>query len=140
MDHYRAWDTKSERMIYSYEPTEQGKREFYPLAFDIGFSHWSQDDLVIMRGIGIKDVTGKEIFIQDNVVHGYLDSRIGTINARSPIAMYIVEDDPFLLAHVAWQATKEPSRGLLIIGNIFEGRYKWLNQNTMGTDSLSQKD
>lgn len=140
MDNYRAWDTKSERMIYSYVPTEQGKREFYPLAFGIGFSHWSQDDLVIMRGTGIKDVTGKEIFIQDNVVCGYLDSRTGTINARSPIAMYIVTDDPFLLAHVAWQATKEPARGLLIVGNIFEGRYKWLDQNTTGTASLSQKD
>lgn len=125
MDNYRAWDTKSEHMIYAYEPEDQGKREYYPLAFPLGFSHWHKDDLVIMRGIGIKDVQGKEIFVHDNIVFGYIDSMTGTLKKDSPLAMYVVTDDPFMISHVALQV-KELSKGLLIVGNTFEGLYKEL--------------
>lgn len=62
----RIYDSSSRKMLYAREPDEQGKRDYYPFLFGIGFSHWSTADLSEpMVWIGRIDERGVEIYEGD---------------------------------------------------------------------------
>jgi hypothetical protein len=65
MPKLRAWDGGHERMLYAYDPDEQGKREFYPYEFYIGFSHWEKSALSFMTCTGLTDQMGNLIYEGD---------------------------------------------------------------------------
>lgn len=72
---FRIYDRAGQRMIYSSTPQEQGKREYYPIEFCIGFSHWEQKDLSEpMLDTGLTDKNGKRIWEDDLTVteHGIM--------------------------------------------------------------------
>jgi hypothetical protein len=62
---FRAWDKDNDRMLYSYIPDEQKKREFIFVEFCIGFSHYNANQLEMMQYIGLKDKTGRKFYKDD---------------------------------------------------------------------------
>lgn len=132
MDNYRLWDTVEKKMVYSYTPeVDDSSREFYAVAYAIGYRYFKPEHFIIMRGLGLKDVLQREIYVGDQVIYGYIEN--GMVNYKHPLAMYHVTDDPFMIAHIAWQHAHEPGRGLIVTGNRYEGDMIWLNSNMVGT-------
>lgn len=67
----RVYDIANQCMLYAQEPEEQGKREYYPFVFEIGFSHWKKGDLSgPMLWTGLRDKAGKEVWDGDVVQKG----------------------------------------------------------------------
>lgn len=68
---FRVWWEQNESMIHSYELDKdddyQGKREYMPWYFPIGFSGWEDDDFEIMQFTGRTDPNGKDIYDGDIV-------------------------------------------------------------------------
>lgn len=135
MDNYRLWDKVAKRMIYSHVPeVDMSYREFFPIAFGIGYTYFKPEEFIIMRGLGLFDVTGREIYVGDKVIYGYLTDEGNAILYGTPIYMYIVTDDPFMISHVAGQLQAK-GHSLLVTGNKFEGESIWLNQSMVETGS-----
>lgn len=109
---FRIYDKTDGRMIYSSMPEEQGKREFYPIEFAIGFSHWKQEDLSeIMENVGLTDKSGKEIF-EGDIVKSF--DKIGEVCYHDLRATFIFHDAENYNERLC---DKFP---LEIIGNIFQ--------------------
>lgn len=70
---FRLYDKSQERMIYSSDCDEeyQGKREWMPFMFSIGFSHYNTSDFSeIMPFIGKLDINDNKIFVGDIIKDG----------------------------------------------------------------------
>jgi uncharacterized phage protein (TIGR01671 family) len=61
----RLYDNDVGRMIYHNKPINQGKREYYPYEFRIGFSYFKPENLILMYGSGITDKNNREIYEND---------------------------------------------------------------------------
>lgn len=72
---FRIYDKAHSRMVYSSIPEEQGKREYYPFYFGIGFSHWEMEDVSEpMMFTGLLDKNKKKIWEDDLFIteHGIM--------------------------------------------------------------------
>ncbi len=93
---FKAWDKGSKRMIYSHEPEDQGKREYYPWMFAIGFSHWSKHQLEIMQFTGLAAIWEDDIVtIPDTFKEVILDDGTGPEYEQPHIARVIFKDGCF---------------------------------------------
>lgn len=130
---FRAFDKSDRRMLFSKEPEEQGKREFYPFVIEIGFSGWKLEDIILMQYINMNDKYGKPIY-EDDIVTGYRKGSnsdrgyTGIIKWQNEQAGWIIKCDKFYLeilslAQSGWVA--EPYNiyqidSFEVIGNIYE--------------------
>lgn len=108
----RAWDKCGQRMLIAYEPDEQGKREYKPFEFGVGFSGFDKNDLELMLFTGMIDNSGNEIYENDIVLD---DGTVGIVQwDENTFSWYIDEANKF-------EGLREFTRnGLDIIGNIYE--------------------
>jgi len=116
----RVYDKSEKRMLYAYEPEEQGKREYYPFEFGIGFSHWKKEDLSpMMVFTGLLDTADIKIWEGDVVVDEsgekwivkFIDGSfwfVSIINASNRNTYDWLVDNNY------WAGCK-------VVGNIYEG-------------------
>jgi len=127
----RVWDKNNETMIYSSEPNDQGKREFYPIEFCIGFSHWSEEWLSeIMLSSKLKDKEGNEIYdgdiIEIDIIHNYgfggkqkeRHTAIITFDSGAFYFTTIPKQDEIKITDCCWFHYNEQDRK--VIGNIYQ--------------------
>lgn len=108
----RIYDKQNKRMLYAYEPNEQGKREYIPFEFGIGFSHWDKAWLSEpMLFTGKHDSKWKDIWEGD--ILRIEDTRIGWV-------IYDEIDGAFRIqGYDFWQYLFQ-SAELEVIGNLHE--------------------
>jgi hypothetical protein len=116
----RIYDRSAGRMLYAYEPEEQGKRDYYPFEFGIGFSHWKKKDLSpIMLFTGLEDAYKTKIWEGDVLedVEGdrwvveFIDSSFWFVNSISPSNRNTYD----------WLKDNGYWVGYKVVGNIYEG-------------------
>lgn len=135
---FRCWDASEKRMLYSYIPENQHKREFTFVEFGIGFSIWDTNDLHIMQSTMLKAVKDIEIYesdilkvIAEGVHCGVYDNQCASIGA-----LFIVKKlaSGFTLVTIANKDTDIPNiatnisnydlwnkqKWFEVVGNIFE--------------------
>lgn len=71
----RVWDASAERMLIGYKP-EQGKREYVPFEFGIGFSHFDENALTLMLCTGLSDKDGNPVYEGDIISDGNGDKQV----------------------------------------------------------------
>lgn len=117
---FRAWDRKQERMLYSQIPEEQGKREYYPFVFEIGFSHWHISDLVLMQHIGLNDKNGKEIYEGDIVNIQHPDDKCGDFENTNGLVFWSDHEGVWYHGNESGRSPKRMWEHSTVIGNIYE--------------------
>jgi hypothetical protein len=117
----RIYDKANKRMLYSHEPEEQGKREYYPFVFAVGWSHWTQEQLSEpMLYTGLRDAKGVEMYVGDYVRWSDRTHEIRWSNEHG----WIMKDDrddwdcPGLYAREL--VNKRGFTWVEVVGNIYE--------------------
>jgi uncharacterized phage protein (TIGR01671 family) len=124
---FRVWDKSAKRLVHSFEPSDedQGKREYIPWVFGIGFSHWDKADISsIMQYSGLKDRKGKEIYEGDIC---FLDGSIKGDYKRDNSTVLIKFDEGAFemfsidgLKYVAYLSQECLNNRIEVIGNMYE--------------------
>ena len=121
---FRAWNKEHGEMVYSTNNFLYEKREFYPFCFEVGFSHYPEENWEIMQFTGLLDKNGKEIYEGDIVKYEALTRFHDDCDHEREVVKYDEKKSGF--SPMIWQKVVEDGfynyeiENLEIIGNIHQ--------------------
>lgn len=119
----RLYNYEEKEMVYAESPYDQGKREYYPYEFRIGYSSYKEEKFILMYGSGLFDKNKKEIYEGDIlkiVVNGqYKSFEMELVCHFKDAAFWLKNNNSELLLGV-FMEDKKQYNSIEIIGNIYE--------------------
>src|SRR3990172_5522762 len=118
---FRAWHPKFGEMVYSNMDNEyQDKREWYPVCFEIGFSHYPHsimdDETILMQSTGLKDKNEKEIY-EGDILKISTDKPMG-VGWSVKFASFVLNRNGWAFSH--WFGESCNPEDCEIVGNKYE--------------------
>lgn len=119
----RLYNKEKKEMIMTESSFEQGKRNYYPYEFGIGYSSYDESKFILMYGSGLFDKNKKEIYEGDILkidVNGHYKSFEMKVVCHFKDAAFWLKSNSSELLLGVFMEDKKQYNYIEIIGNIYE--------------------